>query len=151
MNSGYVDTDMLPGSYPHRKYMICMVWNIILWRWEEVLPMRDKRPNNRPNTEDRATQPMEAGGWVSQLTPLRYRSIWTWPPGCKGRLGWQGFWWHYKPHDSLPYLFAHHHYLPVTWLQGKARMARPLDAARSCSSTSCLYELSVNPHLHRNN
>ena len=26
---GYDDTDMLPESYPHRKYMICMVWNII--------------------------------------------------------------------------------------------------------------------------
>ena len=26
---GYDDTDMLPGSYPHRKYMVCMVWNII--------------------------------------------------------------------------------------------------------------------------
>ena len=25
MNSGYVDTDMLPGSYPYRKYMVCMV------------------------------------------------------------------------------------------------------------------------------
>ena len=25
MNTGYVDTDMLPGSYPHRKYMVCMV------------------------------------------------------------------------------------------------------------------------------
>ena len=22
---GYVDTDMLPGSYPHRKYIVCMV------------------------------------------------------------------------------------------------------------------------------
>ena len=22
---GYDDTDMLPGSYPHRKYMVCMV------------------------------------------------------------------------------------------------------------------------------
>ena len=23
------DTDMLPGSYPHRKYMVCVVQNII--------------------------------------------------------------------------------------------------------------------------
>ena len=28
-NRRYVDTDMLPGSYPHRKYIVCMVWNII--------------------------------------------------------------------------------------------------------------------------
>ena len=65
LNLAMNDTDMLPGSYPHRKYMICMVWNIILWRWEEVLAMREERPN----TEDRATQPMEAGGWVSQFWP----------------------------------------------------------------------------------
>ena len=26
---GYVDTDMLPGSFAHRKCMVCMVWNII--------------------------------------------------------------------------------------------------------------------------
>ena len=26
---GYVDPDMLPGSYAHRKYIVCMVWNII--------------------------------------------------------------------------------------------------------------------------
>merc|ERR1719239_1155384 len=36
---------------------------------------------------------------------------------------------------------------PPNWLHGKARIARPLDAARSCSSTSCLYELSVRPHF----
>ena len=54
---------MLPGSYPHRKYLVCMLGNIILWRWEEMLPIRD---DNR-TTEDRATQPMEAGGWVSQF------------------------------------------------------------------------------------
>ena len=40
------DTDMLPGSYPHRKYIVYMVWNIILWRWEEVSPMRDDDDNN---------------------------------------------------------------------------------------------------------
>ena len=28
-NRRYVDTDMLPGSYPHRKYMVCMLGNII--------------------------------------------------------------------------------------------------------------------------
>ena len=28
-------------TYPHRKYMVCMVWNIIQWRWEEVSRMRD--------------------------------------------------------------------------------------------------------------
>ena len=55
---------MLPGSYPHRKYMVCMLGNIIKLRWEEMLPMRDKR---QQTTEDRATQPMEAGGWVSQI------------------------------------------------------------------------------------
>ena len=26
-NRGYVDTDMLTGSYPHRKYMVCMLRN----------------------------------------------------------------------------------------------------------------------------
>ena len=26
------DTDMLPGSYPHRKYIVCMLGNIIKWR-----------------------------------------------------------------------------------------------------------------------
>ena len=29
LNSAMNDNGMLPGSYPHRKYMICMVWNII--------------------------------------------------------------------------------------------------------------------------
>ena len=29
--------------------------------------MQDKRTNDQINTEDRATQPMEAGGWVSQF------------------------------------------------------------------------------------
>ena len=29
-NRRYVDTDMFPsGSYPHRKYMVCMLGNII--------------------------------------------------------------------------------------------------------------------------
>ena len=41
------DTDMLPGSNPHRKYMVCMVWNIIQWRWEEVSRMRDERTTER--------------------------------------------------------------------------------------------------------
>ena len=41
LNSAMNDTDMLPGSYPPRKYMVCMLWSIILWRWEEVSPMRD--------------------------------------------------------------------------------------------------------------
>ena len=50
------------------KYMVCMVWNIIYWRWEEVSRMRDER---RTNSEDRATQPMEAGGWVSQYCDVR--------------------------------------------------------------------------------
>ena len=31
-NRRYVDPDMLPGSYPHRKYMVCMLGNIIQWR-----------------------------------------------------------------------------------------------------------------------
>ena len=44
-----------------------MVWNIIEWRWEEVLPMRD----DQRTSEDRATQPMEAGGWVSQYFQTR--------------------------------------------------------------------------------
>ena len=25
---GYDDTDMVPGSYPHRKYMVCMIWYV---------------------------------------------------------------------------------------------------------------------------
>ena len=29
LNSAMNDNGMLPGSYPHRKYMVCMVWNII--------------------------------------------------------------------------------------------------------------------------
>ena len=29
LNSAMNDIDMLPGSYPHRNYMVCMVWNII--------------------------------------------------------------------------------------------------------------------------
>ena len=42
---GYDDTDMLPGSYPHRKYMVCMVWILQLtdiwaamstWKDEEL-------------------------------------------------------------------------------------------------------------------
>ena len=58
---------MLPESYPHRKYMVYMLGNIIYWRWEEMSPVRDKRTNDeRTITEDRATQPMEDGGWVSQ-------------------------------------------------------------------------------------
>ena len=61
MNSGYVDTDMLPGSYPHRKYMVCMVWNIMRGGVTNA-----GRTTERTNSEDRATQPMEAGGWVSQ-------------------------------------------------------------------------------------
>ena len=24
-NTGFVDTDVLPGSYPYRKYMVCLV------------------------------------------------------------------------------------------------------------------------------
>ena len=30
LNSAYVDTDMLPGSYPHRKYVVCMLGNIMI-------------------------------------------------------------------------------------------------------------------------
>ena len=33
-------------------------------------PMRDEQPNKR-TTEDRATQPVEAGGWVSQFFALK--------------------------------------------------------------------------------
>ena len=73
------DTDMLPGSYPHRKYIVCMVWNIIKWRWEEVLPMRDNEQTT--NSEDRATQPMEAGGWVSQNPEI---SVYKKPPSLPG-------------------------------------------------------------------
>ena len=63
------DTDMLPGSYPHMlpgsyphiTYMVV---------WSETSYSGDKmRCYNvgRTITKDRATQPMEAGGWVSQL------------------------------------------------------------------------------------
>ena len=44
------DNDMLPGSYPYRKYMVCMVWSIILWRYYlkvKVWPMRDGRTTNK--------------------------------------------------------------------------------------------------------
>ena len=53
-----------------------MVWNIIQWRWEEVLPMRDD--DEQPNIEDRATQPMEAGGWVSQIDTLCFFNLLIW-------------------------------------------------------------------------
>ena len=43
LSNRYVGTNMLPGSYPHRKYMVCMLGNIIQWRWEDMLPMRDKQ------------------------------------------------------------------------------------------------------------
>ena len=59
MNSGYVDTDMLPGSYPPRKYKHHIV-EISGESPLEMLPMRDKQQTT--NSEDRATQPMEAGG-----------------------------------------------------------------------------------------
>ena len=29
-NRRYVDTNMLPGTYPHRKHMVCMLGNIIV-------------------------------------------------------------------------------------------------------------------------
>ena len=32
-----------------------------------MLPMRDDDDDEEQTTEDRATQPMEAGGWVSQF------------------------------------------------------------------------------------
>ena len=61
-SSGY-DTDMLPGSYPHRKYVVCMFGNITYARGYSG----DQRWCYRCGTtttksEDRATQPMEAGG-----------------------------------------------------------------------------------------
>ena len=37
-------------------------------------PMRDKQPNKR-TTEDRATQPMEAGGWVSQYDVMLFTEV----------------------------------------------------------------------------
>ena len=43
MNSGYVDIDMLPGSYPHRK--IFGLYGL-------------KHKKQQMNIEDRATQPM---------------------------------------------------------------------------------------------
>ena len=51
------DTDMLPGSYPHRKY-IWFVWS------GHVVEMRGGGTDagQTTNIEDRATQPMEAGG-----------------------------------------------------------------------------------------
>ena len=40
-----------------------MLGNIKQWRWEEMLPMRDDDDDDKQRTtEDRATQPMEAGG-----------------------------------------------------------------------------------------
>ena len=50
------DTDMLPGSYRHRKYMVYGLKH-------HIVEMRGGVTDaGRPITEDRATQPMEAGG-----------------------------------------------------------------------------------------
>ena len=54
---------MLPGSYPQRRYMVCMLWNI---KCGDEKRCYRCGTNKRPITEDRASQPMEAGGWVSQ-------------------------------------------------------------------------------------
>ena len=80
-NRRYVDTDMLPGSYPHRKYIICMLGNLIKRRWEEMLPMRDEQQTS----EDRATQPLEAGGWISQLIAIIQKVKWNSIPFFKIR------------------------------------------------------------------
>ena len=37
--------------------------------------MRDDQPNKQTTTEDRATQPMEAGGWVSQFANLEVSTL----------------------------------------------------------------------------
>ena len=61
MNSGYDDTDMLPGSYPHRKYSLYGLKHHIVEMRGGVTDA-GQRTNERTNIEDRATQPMEAGG-----------------------------------------------------------------------------------------
>ena len=100
MNTDDMLTLTLPGSYPYRKYIVWMVWNIIYWRWEEVLPMRDNK--QRTNIEDRVTQPMEGGGWVSQLK-FRINETVRWKSEpihvCRGKMlahlncwRWGGWW-----------------------------------------------------------
>ena len=52
------DTDMLPGSYPHRK-----IW--FVWSENHIVEMRGgvtDAGRRQTISEDRATQPMEAGG-----------------------------------------------------------------------------------------
>ena len=56
------DTDMLQGSYPHKKYMVCMVKNIMRGGVTDA---------GRTISEDRATEPTEAGGWVSHFNVLK--------------------------------------------------------------------------------
>ena len=50
--------------------------------------MRDKRTNEQTNIEDRATQPMEAGGWVSQFK-LQLDAFQ--PPWCFDGWNWVSF------------------------------------------------------------
>ena len=69
-NRRYVDTEMLPGSYPHREY-IWFVCSETSYSGEERICYRCRTNNEEPITEDRATQPMEAGGWVSQMVPKK--------------------------------------------------------------------------------
>ena len=117
---GDYDADTLLGSYPHRKYMVCMVRNIILWKWEDVSRMRD---DERTNSEDRATQPMEAGGWVSQY----YMKVT--PPiiAIKGR---DILWWALRDFGTAPsqlYLFGilycgSSHIIPKLRLEGTFKL-----------------------------
>ena len=78
--------------------------------WSETSYSGDERrcyrcgTNKRPNTEDRATQPMEAGGWVSQnstetfclglcekkVLGFKYASAWSYHTWFRHMLkGWQ--------------------------------------------------------------
>ena len=46
---GFADT--LPGSYANRKYMVCMVSDIIKWREVDMSPMRDGRDDKQGKIE----------------------------------------------------------------------------------------------------
>ena len=52
-----ISSQKIYGLYGLKHHIVEIGWGVT---------MRDGRTNERRTTEDRATQPMEAGGWVSQ-------------------------------------------------------------------------------------
>ena len=85
---GYDDTHMLPGSYPHRKYIVGLKHHTV---GDKVEILQCGTLDRKTISEDRATQPMDAGGILVVGSTFRTTNMYCSKVVHTSSSGWKYF------------------------------------------------------------